>query len=93
MSEVELRELSLRARLAQLRNDSISAFMPSRVALVFDDYRIWSSGTRIVMINHHGNQFFWHNTTNDIECTNDEWAKALLVKLRTVQILDQMADV
>ena len=102
MTQDELLELSLRARLAQAKSDDIRAmFTPAKTTVVFNDYRIWCNATNAVLINRQAKQFFWHplGSINGpagplwIECSNDHWAQDLLTKLRTDQVLDQLATI
>ncbi len=95
MSEAELLELSQRA---QFQRETY--VKPNMAALYFHRFRITVSGSKLVSINRVGKVFFSHwrqddlyNHPPEIECTNDEWAKELLIKLRVAQVLDSLADV
>lgn len=104
MTDAELIELSLRARLAIVQNNDLLAFFRVRATRLFDDYRVSSNFEHLLMISRNDKQFFWHRDhlgeikkpdppprIKDIKCTNNEWASALLCKLRAMQVLDQLA--
>jgi hypothetical protein len=99
MSEAELLELSLRAR--RYRSAHGKRRMGQTTAVYFDRFRISDTFEAIVSVNRVGHVFFrhWYDSPKDegkrgqFECTNDEWAKELLIKLRTAQVLDTLANI
>jgi len=102
MTQKELLELSLRARIAQAKGEGIRAlFTPARTIYIFVHYKVWCTSSGVVMINRGGDEFFFHpmGAINGgpepwwIECTNFEWAQDLLTKLRESQVLDQLARI
>ena len=94
MTKAELRELSLRARHQRTEHAR-----PGMNALYFNRFRISQTPTLIVSINRVGKSFFadWAPTPGcpmpEIECTNDEWARELLIQLRVAQVLDNLASI
>ncbi len=103
MTDADLMEISLRARLAQAQNkDVIGMFTRGRTVLV-GRFMVSSNRDNVVFAGINGEPFFWHKShreplsrpdppprARDIECTDDELAKELLARLRTDQVLDDL---
>jgi hypothetical protein len=109
MTDAELIELSLRARLAQLQSKDIRAMFSRGRTLHIDQFMITSNRDNIVFAGINGEPFFWHSSRRDplsdlsdpeppsqikdIVCKDRVLAKELLSRLRTAQVLDDLARI
>lgn len=104
LTDAERIELSLRARLALSRSIS-GALATYAVVRMFGDFRISRNLHYVVAIERQGKCFFWHRSrgnppsqpdprprSKDIDCSRDDWAKVLLLRLRETQVLSQLAN-
>jgi len=105
MTDAELIELSLRARLAQAYDESIRTSALANTVYV-DYFRISSTLDAVVLITRSEEPFFRHRAADrslkepdagpkarDISCNDEAWAMELLQLLRVAQVLDNLARV
>ena len=95
MTELELQELSIRARIYQQRHGTRR--MSVLGAVIFNGYVIksmWS--TKVKISRGKGLDIFRHWGEQDnhfLECNDHEACQELLAKLRVEQILDNLANI
>ena len=84
MTEIELMELSLRARMAQAKGEHTRVFDRGKLirlgaTVYFNRFRISSNSEHDVMINRVGKAFFWHKSCVVTPVGPDvlSWVKAI----------------
>jgi len=106
MTDAELLELSIRARLAQAQSEDVVARFTRGKTVHLDGFKIITNNLYLVQISRNGEPIFWHLShrdplskpdlppqIKDITCAHNGLAKRLLSVLRTSQVLDNLARI